>query len=152
MADFLIFYVPLFLLLIATIIGVIYFTYWLPNRLGNKKLGIILSRSLVVILSISLFFPLFEDSLFFKSDARRILAKYKINLNDDFKIISNRTENFYGYYHQFELEISENDKKTIIQQITQAKNYQDTTKSILITKDIFIPVNTNRLFYSKFLD
>ncbi len=152
MADFLIFYIPIFLLLIATIIGVIYFTYWLPKKLGNKKLGIILSRSLIVVLSVFLLFPLFEDSLFFKSDARRILAEYKINLNNDFKIISNKTDNFYGYDHQFELEISENDKKTIIQQIKLAKNYQDTTKSILITKDIFIPANTNRLFYSKFLD
>ncbi len=65
------------------------FSYWIPKRLGNKKLGIWLSRILMASLLIFILATLFKDQLFFKHDAKKSLKEHGIELKDDFKFISN---------------------------------------------------------------
>lgn len=69
---------------------------------------------------------LLEDILFFKSDARKLLDKHDIVLNDNFIIERNKTSSAIGdYYHFFELSISEKDKERIIAEIRSEANFED---------------------------
>src|SRR5690606_15934652 len=66
----------------------------------------------------------FEDQLFFKSDAKKLLTKHNIELEDNFKISSNKITGISDYFHRFELKISENDKERLKEKIINANNYQ----------------------------
>jgi hypothetical protein len=113
------------LLLISIIVGLIYLAYWLPKRLGKKKLGLWLSGILTIGLSVLILATVFEDQFFFKSDAKEKLKEHNVELKDDFKIVSNESGGFMDYFHQFRLIISSTDKERLIAQIKSANNYQD---------------------------
>jgi len=90
--------------------------YWILKKSGRKKLGTIVSIVLILSFLIFKLFLLFDDLLFSKSDARKLLSEHHITLNDDFKIISNQSGGLRDYTHQFELSISEKDKQSFIDQ------------------------------------
>lgn len=96
----------------------IYFTYWILKKFGRKKLGTIVSIVLILPFLIFALYLLFDDLLFSKSDARKLLSEHHITLNDDFKIISNQSGGLRDYTHQFELSISEKDKQSFMDQRT----------------------------------
>lgn len=124
MNPFLLFF--LFLIIVALIlIGVVYLAYRIPKRMGKRKLGVILSSFLAVGFTLIVLSIVFDDYLFFKSDAREYLNEPNIELKDDFKILSNESGGFMDYYHRFELEISEDDKSRIINHIKSQDNYID---------------------------
>jgi hypothetical protein len=124
MDSFVLFWGLSILLLISIIVGLIYFAYWLPKRLGKRKLGLWLSGTLTAGLLILIIATVFEDKFFFKSDAQKRLKEHSIELKDDFKIISNDSGGFMDYYHQFVLTITSQDKERLINQIRSADNYQ----------------------------
>lgn len=133
MNPFLLFF--LFLIIIALIlIGVVYLAYRIPKRMGKRKLGVILSSFLAVGFTLIVLSIVFDDYLFFKSDARDYLTEPNIVLKDDFKISSNESGGFLDYYHRFELEISENDKSRIINQIRNQNNFKDS-----VDNDFYLP-------------
>ena len=113
------------LLFISIIVGLIYLAYWLPKKLGNRKLGLWLSGILTAGLLILIITTVFEDQFFFKSDAKGKLNEHNVELTDDFKIIYNESGGFMDYSHQFRLKISRTDKERLIEQIKSADNYQD---------------------------
>ncbi|MDQ7918556.1 hypothetical protein RBU60_13335 [Mesonia sp. MT50] len=122
--DIFVFYILILIVLILFVVGIIYLSYWVPKRFGKKKLGIVISRILIigtVILILTLFF---EDKLFFKSDVKEYLSFQKVELKDDFKLINNESGGLRDYYHKFDLEISNSDRKSIINLIKSAENYQ----------------------------
>ena len=125
MDSFVIFWGLSILLFISIIVGLIYLAYWLPKRLGKRKLGLWLSGILTVGLLILIMATVFEDQFFFKSDAKEKLKEHKVELVDDFKIVSNESGGFMDYFHQFKLTISPADKERLIDQIKSAYNYQD---------------------------
>jgi len=125
MDSFVIFWGLSILLFISIIVGLIYLAYWLPKRLGKRKLGLWLSGILTIGLLTLIMATVFEDQFFFKSDAKEKLKEHKVGLVDDFKIVSNESGGFKDYLHQFKLTISLADKERLIDQIKSADNYQD---------------------------
>lgn len=125
MDSFVIFWGLSFLLFISIIVGIIYFTYWLPKKLGKKIIGLWLSGILTVGLLILIITTVFDDQFFFKSDAKEKLKEQNVELMDDFKIVSNESGGFMDYFHQFRLTISPADRERLINQIKSADNYQD---------------------------
>jgi len=113
------------LLIISVIVGLIYFAYWLPKRLGKRKLGLWLSGALTIGVSVIILATVFEDQLFFKSDVTKRLSEHDIELKYDFRLNSNEIYGLRDYYHQFELTISPEDKERLKTKILTADNYQD---------------------------
>ncbi|WP_158091351.1 hypothetical protein [Tenacibaculum holothuriorum] len=101
-------------------------SFWIPKKLGNRKLGIIISRILTLVVVLLILSFVFDDYLFFKSDVKKYLSEHKIELNDDFKILHNENGGVRDYYHKFEIEISDLDKERLIEQIKSADNFTDT--------------------------
>jgi hypothetical protein len=112
--DFMTFWGLTILILVLVLVGAIFLSYWIPKRLGHKRLGTVISLTLIAGLGLSVLFIVFHDRLFFKSDVDKFLAGHSIKLNDDFKIISNEDDALIGAYQTFEIEISLADKKQII--------------------------------------
>lgn len=107
------------------ITGIIYLSYWIPKKLGKRKLGIWLSRILTFALLIFILRLVFRNELFFKSDAREKLLEHNIVLLDRFDIISNEVSLISEYYHHFELTISAADKDLLIRKIIADENYKE---------------------------
>jgi hypothetical protein len=127
--NFVLFYILLFLGFIALVVGLIYFSYWLPKKLGQKKLGIVLSGSLIFIIVCFILSIVFENELFFKSDAKKRLQENNIILVDQFSFSSINIDELSGIT-QFDLNISQKDKRNIIDKIIHAANYQDSVSDM----------------------
>lgn len=131
-----------FLLLFAIgliVIGLVYLGYWIPKKLEKRKLGIILSRTLILGVVLLILACIFNDILFFKWNARKYLVEQGIGLHDDFKILYNESSGLFDYYHKFELQISDSDKNRLINEIKSAENFTDT-----ITTYFYLPGHKNR--------
>ncbi len=123
--DLPLFWILIILLAISIIVGLIFLAYWVPKRLGKRKLGLWLSGILGTGFLLVFLATVFEDQMFFKSDARKRLSEHHIELKDDFNLISNESSGFLDYYHVFVLTISSEDKERIKNQILTAGNYQE---------------------------
>lgn len=121
--DFVVFWGLIILLSILAIVGFPYLAYRIPKKLGYKKLGIWLGTFLALAFLILIAAIIFEDYLFFKSDATKVLNAHQIELKNDFKLILNESSGISDYYHQFILSISSDDKKRLIRQIKDAGNF-----------------------------
>jgi hypothetical protein len=124
MESFLIFWLLVIFLIITLTTGIIYLGYWIPKRLGNKKLGKWIAGTLTMCVFALILSVVFEDELFFKSDAKDLLAKHNIELKNNFKLNSNEFSGIMDFYHRFELTISESDKSIIVSKIKEAENYK----------------------------
>jgi hypothetical protein len=137
MDSFLIFWILIILLIIGLTIGIIYLGYWIPKRFGKRKLGKWIAGILSIAVLSFIFSVVFEDELFFKSDAEKLLAEHNIELKENFKLNSNEFAGIKDFYHRFELTISESDKSRIKDKITSAENYhqlENETTDIRIDK------------------
>ncbi|WP_209400659.1 hypothetical protein [Pseudozobellia sp. WGM2] len=105
--------------------GIVWLGYWIPKRRGNKKLGKVIAGILATGFVLLILAYIFDDYLFFKSDARKNLAEMDIELVDGFKILSNEDGGLMDYYHTFSLEISGKDKERLIDQIKSSTDYTD---------------------------
>ena len=125
MDSFLIFWLLIIFLAIGIVIGLIYLGYWIPKRFGKRKLGKWIAGILSIAVLTMILSVVFEDELFFKSDAENLLTKHDIELKDNFKLNSNKFSGIFDFYHRFELTISEKDKTRLIEKITSADNFQE---------------------------
>lgn len=130
-----IFYFGISVIILFILIGVIYLGYWIPKKMGKPKVGVLISATLVIGVILIISSIVFEDYLFFKSDAKEYLAEQKIELKDNFKILNNESGGILDYYHKFELEISEADKNRLIDKITSEQNYVSVLKYSYCTPD-----------------
>ena len=113
------------LVFIGLPIGLIFLFYWIPKKLGYAKLGKRLAIILGLLFAVLVLCFVFEDQLFFKKDARKLLAEQDIYLVDNFSITNNKSMSAIGdYYHTFILEITKNDKEIIINQIKNSPNFK----------------------------
>lgn len=132
----------IFLVLLPTFL--IWLLYLVAKKLGNEKIGKILAGVFSVLYLLFWGSFIFEDELFFKSDARDILAKQNIVLKDDFEIKDNDISGGIGAYYQiFVLEISAEDKQRLIDEYKKGKDtlrYWESEKSYFIGrgKDNFL--------------
>jgi hypothetical protein len=118
------------LILISLTLGIIFLAYWIPKKLGYAKAGkyiaIILTLSIIIIITLTIF----EDDLFSKSDAQKLLAEQGIQLKDKFNIKENKSMFSPGdYYHTFILTISPSDKQKIINEIRNSANFTKANQS-----------------------
>jgi hypothetical protein len=137
--DFLTFWGLILLAFLLVSVGTIFLSYWIPKKMEYRKIGVIVSRTLMVAAVIGILTIVFSDKLFFKSDVNEILGRHNIKLKDDFKIISNSSGGFMDYYHTFELSISQADKKEIIDKINASKDFVVDTKN-----NFYLPDKTDR--------
>ena len=137
--DIYLFYLLILIILLLILVGIVYLSYWIPKKMGKRKLGIILSRILSIGLILLVLSFIFEDELYSKSDAKESLVEHKIELKDNFKILTNQSGGIRDYYHSFELEISETDKNRLINQIKASENFKDK-----IQEDFYLPENRDR--------
>ena len=139
MDSFLIFWIFIILLIIGLTIGLIYLGYWIPKRFGKRKLGKCIAGILSIAVLTFILSVVFEDELFFKSDAKELIAEHNIELKDNFELNSNEFTGIKDFYHRFELTISESDNLRITNKIINAENYQH-----LVDKPIDIRVDKPR--------
>ncbi|MCG8579668.1 MAG: hypothetical protein MI866_07120 [Bacteroidales bacterium] len=123
MDSFIGFWLIVILGLILVLGGLIFLAYRIPKRIGKRKIGIVLSIILTSIILIPILTFVFEDYLFFKSDAIKSLEEHKITLLDDFKLESNEMSGIRDFYHHFELQISKADKDRLIYKILESEYY-----------------------------
>lgn len=127
--DFMTFWVLLLSTGILVIAGIIYLSYWIPKRMGHRKAGVVISRTLLVATVLGILAIVFSDELFFKSDVEEILARHDIQLKDDFEILSNSSGGLMDYFHTFQLSISERDKEQIISKIRSSDDFTVDTRN-----------------------
>ena len=114
------------LIFIVFMIGILFFIYWIPKKLGYPKVGKYLSIGLAVLLVMIISYGIFQDAFFTKNQVKELLAEQGIVINDDFKILNNKTSFAIGeYYHRFRLEISDNDRVRVIEQVKSAKYFKN---------------------------
>lgn len=112
------------LILISLMAGIIFLTYWIPKRIGYPKTGKYISIILSLLIVILTALTVFEDDLFSKSDAQKLLIELDIHLADNFDIKENKSMFSPGdYYHTFTLGITSKDKQRIISQIKSSPNF-----------------------------
>ena len=117
-------YIIVFLLFLALIVGLIWLSFWLPKKLGYPKFGKYFSIIIGVFISLFILSEIYEDELFSKNNATKLLAEQNIKLNDEFELIENKSMSSIGdYYHTFTLKISEKDKARIINEIKKTRNF-----------------------------
>lgn len=110
--------------LIALVIGFIFFSYWIPTIVGYPKAGKYISVILTLLILIWTLMMVFEDDMFSKNDAKKLLTSQGIHLNNDFEISENRFEYGFGdYYHTFSLKITTDDKYKIIKEMKNSLNF-----------------------------
>lgn len=119
-----IFWLLIILLIIVLTIGLIYLGYWIPKRFGKRKLGKWIAGILSITVLAFILSIVFEDEIFFKSDAEELIAEHNIELKDNFELNTNEFTGIKDFYHRFELTISESDKSRITNKIKNAQNYQ----------------------------
>jgi hypothetical protein len=102
--DFMTFWGLTILILVLFLMGSIFLSYWIPKSLGYKRVGTVISLTLIAGLALLVLFIVFHDRLFFKSDVDKFLAGQRIKLNDDFRILNNKDDGLIGAYQTFEVE------------------------------------------------
>jgi hypothetical protein len=107
-----------------SLIGIVFLAYWIPKKLGYPKSGKYISEIAALSMSVMIILTIFEDNLFTKSDAQKLLTDQGIQIKYDFNIEENRSMYSPGdYYHTFTLNITANDKIRIINEIKRAANF-----------------------------
>ena len=124
-------------------VGVGLLIYFVPKRLGYPKTAKYLTIGYgILILTITLLI-VFEDQLFTKNSASKLVREQGIELNDKFDLIHNESMSAMGdYYHTFKLRISETDKQKAIDRIKNADNFKYDDSSV----DHFLYFSNNRYF------
>ncbi|UPZ35826.1 hypothetical protein MUB18_17120 [Sphingobacterium sp. PCS056] len=132
--SLILFYIIFAAILILFIAGTAYIGYWTLKKIGYKKAGTIIAVIVTTSLLMLTLSFVFEDELFTKSDAEKFLLQQNIKLEDDYKILNNKTSGWNDLVTTFELDISESDKTAIINTIKSADDYK-----LEITDEIDLP-------------
>ena len=137
----------LFLIFIVLPIGLGILIYFLIKKYGSQKIAkyfAIIYSLILVVISINV---IFEDQLFSKKDAKKLIEEQNIMLTDDFKILNNKTMTAIGdYYHTFTLEISTKDKTNGINKIKSSTNFANKKEKII---DYLYDSKVNRYYGPK---
>lgn len=73
--DFLTFWGLILLGFILIVCGTVYLSYWIPKKLGHRRIGVIVSSTLIMVTILTILGVVFSDKLFFKSDVNEILGR-----------------------------------------------------------------------------
>jgi hypothetical protein len=112
--------------------------YYIPKKMGYPKVGKYLTGLYALGVIVLVLMTIFEDQLFTKNAARKLIEEQELKLTDDFKIENNKSMWAIGdYYHTFILTISEKDKLNAIQQIKYSDNFKEIGEP---TKDLLFDI------------
>ncbi len=117
--------------LLVIIGSIVFMVYWILKKYGKQKLGISLACIVITIFATPILSFVFEDYLFFKSDATELLKEHKFELYDEFELKSNKIMGLTDYYHCFEVEISTNDKDRLVREILESTKYKKDISNIV---------------------
>ena len=140
-------FIGLFILVFVGIpIGIGLLLYFIPKKLGYPKLAKYLTIGFgFLVLTIGLYIA-FEDQLFTKNSAKKLVEEQSLILTDDFELTENKSMTAIGdYYHTFTLTISERDRQKAIFKIKSSDNFKPDNKSIVET----LYLSTNRYYGPK---
>ncbi|MEI8086018.1 MAG: hypothetical protein WCG93_07365 [Paludibacter sp.] len=126
------------------------FIYFFLKKKGKPKLGIIISSLIILFVLSQLFTNEIDEYLFFKSSAKDNLKLAHIELKDDFKIIDNKVTGMPERTQKTKLEISENDKKRIINEIKYSKSYNHINYGGILQQLLKTHNNMNRIIYTNY--
>jgi hypothetical protein len=105
--------------------------YFIPKKLGFPIISKILLITYIFLVILSVFYVVFEDQLFTKSDAKELVEEQQINLTDEFVLLKNESFSGIGeYYHTFSIKISVKDKRNAIFKIKSSKNFNSKKSDI----------------------
>jgi hypothetical protein len=122
-------------LLVGFVWGVTYLLYAIPNKLGYRRVGLLVSYFVGFIFLIGTIFLIFEDKFYTKKEAKALLKEQNVRLNDEFVIAKNESSSAIGdYTHSFDLEISESDKNRLISEIKSSKDFKKQGEPVI---DVF---------------
>lgn len=101
--------------------------------MGYPKLGKHLIIIFIFIIVIIFVITAFQDQLFTKNDAKKLIEEQNFKLIENFKILENKSTSSFGdYYHTFTLEISNFDKINAIKAIKSSSNFKNIGEHILV--------------------
>jgi len=105
--------------------------YFVPKKLGYPKTAKYLTIGYgLIVLTIGVFIA-FEDQLFTKNNAKKLVEEQDIKLKDEFELLKNESMSAIGdYYHTFTLKISERDKREAITKIKSSDDLKVNNGSI----------------------
>ena len=130
----------LIFIILPILLGVL--IYFLIKKYGNPKVAKYFAIVYGVILTVIAVNVIFEDQLFSKNDAKKLIGEQNIQLSEEFKILNNKSMSAIGdYYHTFTLEISEKDKSNGIKTIKNSTNFINDEKNVI---DLLYDTNVNR--------
>jgi len=99
--------------------------YFVPKKLGYPKTGKFLTIIFGLFILTIILMAVFEEQLFTKNDARKLIEEQKFKLTDEFDIENYKSASLLeDYYHTFTLTISEKDRLKLIQQIKHSEGYK----------------------------
>lgn len=114
----------LIIVLIIFLIGCFIFNFL--KLLNCPKLAVLATIVYGLFIIYFSLISFYEDELFSKNDAIELVEDLDFKLNDDFELTQNVS--YWGigdYYHTFTLEISENDKNRLINEIKSSPNFMN---------------------------
>lgn len=117
-------------------IGLGLLSYFVPKKLGYPKTAKYLVIFYGLLAFIVTFIVVFEDQLFTKNEAKKLVEEQNINLKDRFDLLNNESNSAIGdYYHTFTIKVSKEDRQRAIATIKTSNIF----KTDLLT--------VNRLLY-----
>ena len=126
-----IFYIIIFLVLLIFVIGIGLAIFYILKKLGFPRIGKLIAFGLGIGFLIMSILSIYEDELFSKSDAIKLLSEQDIELKEDFELINNESMSGIGdYYHTFTLRISDSDRERIINEIVSAKDFNQNIQTV----------------------
>lgn len=112
-------------------IGIGLLLYFVTKRIGYPKAAKYLTIIYSILILTKALLIFFEDQLFTKNSAYKLVSEQGIELRDDFNLIHNESASVLGdYYHTFTLSISDSDKQKAITNIKNTDNFQPDDSSI----------------------
>ena len=112
----------LFIISLPILLG--YLIYRVIKLYINLKFAIIFVSLYGLFLISVVLSQIYEDELFFKSDAIELVEDLNFGLNDDFNIQENSShEGMESMTHKFVLEISEKDQNRLTNEIKSSRNF-----------------------------
>ncbi|MCZ4409068.1 hypothetical protein O3Q51_09625 [Cryomorphaceae bacterium 1068] len=100
------------------------FAYYLLNKAGYKKSGIVVAAILYMVVLLPSFSLLFESQLYMKLDAKEDLATLGFELADDFEILENDIVGVADYHQTTRFLLSSEDIERIINDIQASDNFK----------------------------
>jgi hypothetical protein len=146
--DALVFIGLLILVFVGLPIGLGLLFYFVPKKFGYPKTAKYLTIVYGILVLVVAFIIVFEDQLFTKNDAKKLVEEQNIKLGDKFDLIKNESSSAIGdYYHTFILKISRRDRQQAITIIKNSKIFKADKRSI----DSLLYLRQDRYFGPKII-